>query len=795
MVEPAEGRKSPLSLPGDAQTWRVGQVTEHVSGGLTTAEAARRRAEIGPNTIEDESRHPVRRALSKLWAPIPWMLEAAIVLQLVFGEFVEAAVVAALLVFNGALGFIQESRAQVTLRALKSRLALAASTFRDGVWAVLPASELVPGDLIMLSLGAIVAADVRLVEGSVLVDQSMLTGESIGAEAGPGGEAFAGALIRRGEAIAEVIATGAKTRFGRGAELIRTAHVESTQQKAILRVVRNLAVFNGGVTVLLTAYAFALRLPINQIAPLVLVALLASIPVALPSMFTLAATIGARHLAGQGVLPTRLASLDEAAGVDVLCADKTGTLTLNSLTVGVCHPARGFDDSHVLALAALASSVGGADPVDLAVRDAAAKVSPSEFRLVSFEPFDPAVKMSTATVAAPDGTVSTVVKGAYSVIAELTRDSSEATEAQALETRGFRVLAVGVGTVGAVKLAGLIALSDPPRPDSRALVEHLAELGVRTVMVTGDAAGTAEVIAREVGIEGSLSETATVGETVELESIGVFAGVLPEDKFALVKSLQGNGHIVAVCGDGVNDAPALRQAQMGVAVLTATDVAKSAAGVVLTRPGMSGIVAMIEEGRSTFQRILTYTLRSLVQKVVQVLFLLAGLIISGHPIVTPVLMVLMMVAGDFLAMSSSTDNVRPSSRPNVWRIGNLTRASVVLGLCDLAFCVASLVAGRFLLHFGASTLPTLAVVTLVFSGQAVFYVSRERHHFWASRPSRWMVVSSIVDLGVIATLASLGILMAPIPFTVIAGIALAAVGLAFVLDFVKVALFRRLAIA
>jgi H+-transporting ATPase len=403
--------------------------------------------------------------------------------------------------------------------------------------------------------------------------------------------------------------------------------------------------------------------------------------------------------------------------------------------------------------------------------------------------------MSTATVTAPDGSTLVVAKGAYAVIADLARDSAEAQTARELESGGFRVLAVSVGPAGAMRLAGLVALSDPPRPDSRALVERLAALGVRTVMVTGDAAGTAQVIAREVGIDGSLSQTAAVGDSDDLEGIGVFAGVLPEDKFALVKALQGRGHIVAVCGDGVNDAPALRQAQMGVAVLTATDVAKSAAGVVLTRPGLGGIVATIEEGRSTFQRILTYTLRSVVQKVVQVLFLLAGLIISGHPILTPVLMVLMMVAGDFLAMSSSTDNVRPSSRPNVWRIGNLTRASVVLGLCDLAFCVASLVAGRFLLHFGASTLPTLAVVTLVFSGQAVFYVSRERHHFWASRPSRWMVISSIIDLGLIATLASWGVLMAPIPFSVIAGIAIAAVGLAFLLDFAKVALFRKLAIA
>lgn len=773
----------------------MSEVKEYASGGLTTVEAGRRRAENGPNTIEDDSSHLIRLALSKLWAPVPWMLEAAILLQLLLGEFVQAAVVAALLVFNAALGFIQQSSAQVTLKALKTRLAPTASVLRDGEWVTLPASELVPGDLVTLSLGTVVAADVRIVTGWVLVDQSMITGESIGSEAGPGDAAFAGALIRRGGATATVISTGAKTRFGRGAELIRTAHVESAEQKAILRVVRNLALFNGAVTVLLTAYAFVLRLPLDEVAPLVLVALLASIPVALPSMFTLAGTIGARHLASQGVLPTRLASLDEAAGVDVLCADKTGTLTLNSLTVGKCHPAPAFDEPRVLALAALASSIGGADPVDLAVRAAAAGASAPDLTLVSFEPFDPAVKMSRATVRSSDGSTLVVVKGAYEVVADLASDSSQREAARALEAEGFRVLAISIGPAGVMRLAGLIALSDPPRPDSRALVERLAGLGVRTVMVTGDAAGTAEVIARAIGISGELSETVALQRPDELEAVGVFAGVLPEDKFALVKQLQARGHVVAVCGDGVNDAPALRQAQLGVAVLTATDVAKSAAGVILTNPGLGGIVATIEEGRSTFQRILTYTLRSVVQKMVQVLFLFAGLIISGHPILTPVLIVLMVVAGDFLALSSATDNVQPSSKPNVWRIGNLTLVGVLLGLVDLAFCVAALVAGRFILRFDAATLPTLAVVTLVFSSQAVFYVSRERRHLWASRPSGWMVAASAIDLGIIAAFASGGILMAPIPIVVIAAVAGGAVGLAFLLDSAKVVLFRRLAIA
>ena len=334
------------------------------STGLTSDEARSRLEKSGPNAMPDTALHPLRRALTKFWAPVPWMLEAAIVLEIVLGKYVEAAIIAGLLAFNAALGFFQEGRAQATLAALKSRLALNASVRRDNAWTTVPAAELVPGDIVKLSLGAVVAADVRLTEGSVLLDQSMLTGESVPIEAGAGFETYAGALVRRGEAVAEVTATGARTKFGRTAELVRTAHVESSQQKAVLRVVRNLAMFNGVIIVMLVGYAYALKMPGSEIIPLVLTAVLASIPVALPATFTLAAALGARALAKLGVLPTRLSAVDEAASIDVLCADKTGTLTQNELTVTAVHAMPGFDESHVLGVAALASSDGGQDPVD-----------------------------------------------------------------------------------------------------------------------------------------------------------------------------------------------------------------------------------------------------------------------------------------------------------------------------------------------------------------------------------------------------------------------------------------------
>jgi H+-transporting ATPase len=763
--------------------------------GLSSVEALRRRTQFGPNSIEDEQEHPVRLAISKLWAPIPWMLEVAIVIQLGLGEYLEATVVFSLLLFNAALGFFQENRAQAILETLKKRLTLTASVCRDGTWSTLAAADLVPGDLITLSLGTVVPADVRLVAGTVLIDQSMVTGESISTDAKAGDETYAGSLIRRGQATAEVVTTGSRTRFGRGAELIRTAHVESTEQKAIFRVVRNLAFFNGGVTVLLILYAFLLHLPINQIVPLALVAVLASIPVALPSMFTLAGTVGARELARRGALPTRLSSLDEAAGVDILCADKTGTLTRNELAVSQSRPAPGFDEARLLALAALASSPAGADPVDAAFRQAAAGAPSAELTLVSFEPFDPVKKMSSAIATTSDGTKVTIVKGAYTVVADLSGPSTAIAEsAQELAEAGFRVLAVAMGPADSLQMAGLVALSDPPRSDSLSLIQHLAQLGVRTVMVTGDAATTAGVIAKAVGISGAVSSVTALARQADIEHIGVFANVLPEDKFALVKTLQSRGHVVAMCGDGVNDAPALRQAQMGVAVFSATDVAKSAAGIILTEPGLGGVVAAIEVGRSTFQRILTYTLRSLTHKVVQVLFLLGGLIITGHAIITPILMVLMMITGDLLSMSSSTDHVIASSRPDVWRIGSLTIASVTLGLFDLTFCVGSILVGRFVWHLDPTALRTLAVITLVFSAQAVFYVVRERRRLWSSRPGLWLVLSSFVDVGLFSTLAITGTFMTSLAGTIVLSLAACAIGLALVLDSVKVVLFRRLAI-
>jgi H+-transporting ATPase len=472
-------------------------------------------------------------------------------------------------------------------------------------------------------------------------------------------------------------------------------------------------------------------------------------------------------------------------------------LTRNELKVTAIRPMPGFDESHVLGMAALASSDGGQDPVDAAIRTAASQAVASDLpKLRKFVPFDSATKMSEATAVDASGATVRVVKGAFAAVMGVTSASPDgSTTADQLEAQGFRVLAVAVGPPEAVKLAGTIALSDPPRTDSAALIAELHTLGVRTVMVTGDAPATATIVARAVGLDGAVSPPGPIPDSVRPEDFAVFAGVLPEGKYNLVKAFQKSGHTVGMCGDGANDAPALRQAQMGIAVSTATDVAKSAAGIVLTKPGLGGIVASVKEGRVTFQRILTYALNSLTKKTVQVLFLAVGLVMTGHAILTPMLMVIIMLTGDLLGMSLTTDNVRPSPMPNAWRIGELTIAGVFMGISELVFCTALLAVAKFRLGLGIETLRTVAFVAIVFGNQATTYTNRERQRLGSSRPSLWLMGSSVVDLLIAGTLAICGIGMTPLPIWAVGATLGVAAVFAFLLDFAKVPVFRRLKIA
>lgn len=758
-----------------------------VPSGLTNAEARRRLAEFGANAVADEAPPAWRIFLAKLWGPIPWMLEAAIILQLGRGAPIEAATIGGLLLFNAGLGFIQEGRAGAALAALKTRLAPTAIVRRDGEWVRISASELVPGDAIRLPLGALVPADATILSGAVMVDKSMLTGESVPVDANPGGQVYAGSLVRHGQAIAEVTATGPKTYFGRTAELVRVAHVESTEQAAILGVSRNIASVNGIIAALIVTYAYMMALPLTDLIRLGLTVLLATIPVALPATFTLSAAFSAQKLARGGALLTRLSAVHEAAAMDVLCADKTGTLTQNALQVAGITAMHGFDRDQVLGLAARASSEADQDPIDAAIRNAAkARDLKTAERLLRFTPFDPSTKTAEALVIDRSGNQRRIVKGAFEVVSKTVEAAPDARRlVDDLAGQGQRVIAVAEGSRTSLRLAGLIGLSDPPREDSARLVSDLRDMGVRTVMATGDSAVTAAAIAAKVGISGNVCPPEHISDELGTDAFGIFARVAPEQKFGLVKALQRHGHVVGMCGDGVNDAPALRQAQIGIAVSTATDAAKAAAGMVMTEPGLAGIVFAVREGRIAFQRLLTYTLNMLVKKVEIALFLAVGLALTGHAVLTPALMVLMLITNDFLAMSLTTDRTSPSPLPSRWRTRNITAAGVAFGLLKLGFSTAVLAFGKFWLGLGPQELQTLAFATLIFGAQAIVYVTREPRHMWSSRPSNWVLASSVADIAIVSALALLGTLMAPLPWQLLGALFVAAATFALVLDQIK----------
>ena len=756
--------------------------------GLTSGEARRRLAEVGPNAVAEEGPSALPTLFEKFWGPVPWLLEAAIVVQLTLGSYVEAGVIGGLLLFNSMLGFIQQGRAGAALTALRKRLAPTALALRDGEWVRRPAEELVPGDAIRLPLGAVVPADARVVSGAVLVDQSMLTGESVPVEAEADSLVYAGSLVRRGQAVAEVTATGSRTYFGRAAELVRVAHARSTEQAAILGATRALALVNGSVALLIVLTAAAMDWPFADVVRLALTALLASIPVALPATFTLSAAIGAQTLARGGVLLTRLSAAHEAAAMDLLCADKTGTLTRNALEVVEIVAMVGFDRDRVLTLAALASSEADQDVIDATIRrSAAAALSLGHVpRLVRFIPFDPATKMAEAFVIDRDGTELRISKGAFEAISAAAEPPAEARRlVDDLAERGHRVIAVAAGPASSLRLAGLIALSDPPREDSATLVAALRGMGVRTVMVTGDSPATAAAVAGKVGIEGRVCPPERLAEEASVEEFSVFARVVPAEKYRLVKVLQGHGHVVGMCGDGVNDAPALRQAQIGIAVSSATDVAKAAAGMVLTEPGLAGVLGAVTEGRIAFQRLLTYAFNMLVKKIEIVLFLAIGLALTGHAVLTPALMVLMLITNDFLAMSLTTDRATPARSPAVWRMRRITAAAIVFAAGKLGFSTAMLAFGRFRLDLTPGQLQTLAFVTLVFGSQALLYVLRERRHMWGSRPGVWVLGASTVDVTLVSVLALSGVLMDALSWGVLLAALAAAGAFGLVLDQIK----------
>ncbi len=763
--------------------------------GLTTTEAQKRLLQYGPNMVTEEHSSPWLVFLGKFWAPVPWMLEATILLQALLGKIDEALIIAALLVFNAILSFMQESRANNALTLLKARLTIQTRVLRDQSWQQIPAQELVPGDVVHLRMGDLAPADVRLLDGQLLLDQSALTGESLPVEAGAGATANAGVIIKRGEATGEVTATGTRTYFGKTAELVRTAKTASHLETLIFTIVKYLVMLDVLLVAALLAYAWATGMPLADTIPFALILLVASVPIALPATYTLATALGALELAKRGVLVTRLSAIEEAAAMDIVASDKTGTITQNKLALAARHAYAVYTDDQLLRMVALACDEATQDPIDLAILEAARshKLLADLPQRTKFIPFDPETKRSEA-IYEQNGQALRVLKGAPRVIAALIPDAPDiSAEVDRLGAAGSRVLAVAAETGNVMHLVGLVGLQDPPRDDSGALIQKLRDLGVRVLMVTGDGPGTARAIAAQVGIGTRICPPDHLQDEIDKHVLDydVFARVLPADKFHLVQALQRAGHIVGMSGDGVNDAPALKQAEVGIAVASATDVAKAAASLVLTNPGLGDIAAAVETSRRIYQRMLTYTLNKIIKTLEILVFLSIGMMLTGVFIITPLLIVLLLFTNDFATMALATDRVSGSSKPEHLDIPTLMQTAGILAGLILILSFSVFFVGRDWLHLPLPQLQTLIFVMLVFTGQGTVYLVRERGHFWHSRPGNWLMLASVLDIAVVSTLATQGWLMTAISPMLVAGLFVVAALFLTLLDFMKIWVFRH----
>ena len=779
--------------------------------GLTHAEVEGRRKEHGYNEVSETKGHPVLKFLRKFWGISAWMLELIMVLSAVLGKYSDLVVVSALLVINAVLSFMQERRAAGVVEALRRRLQVSARVLRDSRWQVIPARELVPGDIVRVRPGDIIPADVKLLTGTLTVDQSALTGESRDADKASGEVLSSGSVVRRGEGNGVVMLTGAKTYFGRTTELVQQARPKLHIEAVVTKVVRWLFVIVGvllGVVVILPVIRGAALL---EMVPLLLVLLMSAVPVALPVMFTVSMAVGSKELAKRGVLVTRLSAAEDAATMDVLCVDKTGTITMNQLAITGVIPLEHATEADVLFAGALASQEANQDPIDLAFLAAAeerhifddlSKITP-----ISFAPFD-AKNRRTEAVVEQNGQRLRVMKGAVRTIAQacgLQPPAIDALEARvgASAAKGYRTLAVARGPEnGAPVLVGLVSLYDPPRPGAKQLIATLQDRGVAVKMLTGDALPVASEIARGVGLndirrmeELKAASARTADSTVDLFSgVDGFAEVFPEDKYVVVKHLQDAGHVSGMTGDGVNDAPALRQAEVGIAVSTATDVAKGAASVVLTEPGLTNIVTLVEQGRTIYQRILTWIINKVSRTILKAAFVAIAYVVTGKFVVSAFAMLLLTFMTDFAKIALATDHVRPSRKPETWNIGGFITVSVILGVAMVAETLLLLNIGWS--HFGLATndnaLYTFSFLMLLYF--AVFSVvsARERRAFWSTVPSKTLMAALLADTltGTILTRVGLPGLMA-LPWSqTLAIFAYAMVSCLVVNDAVKVVMIK-----
>ena len=747
--------------------------------GLSGAEAQKRLTQYGPNEITVKKTNEVLKFLSYFWGPIPWMIEAAVILSGVVRHWLDFFIILLLLASNAVVGYWEEHQAGNAIAALKARLAVKAKVLRDGKWTNPNASEVVPGDVVRLRLGDIVPADARLLAGDPIeVDQSALTGESLPVTCKPGGAVFSGSIVRQGEIDAIVYATGTNTYFGKTAQLVQEAHTTSHFQRAVLKIGDYLIVLAVALVLVILVVALFRGDKVLTTLEFCLVLLVAAIPVAMPTVLSVTMAVGARLLAKKEAIVTRLSAIEELAGVDVLCSDKTGTLTQNKLTLGDPFSVNNIPADQVILWAALASRAEDKDTIDLAVIGGVKdEKTLKAYQVTHFQPFDPVHKRTEATVKGADGKQFFVAKGAPQIILEMSANAGQVKAAvekavNEFAGRGFRSLGVArADEENKWQFAGVLPLFDPPREQAKATIASARQMGVDVKMVTGDQIAIARETSRALGLGTNILDASGLGdikhhETAQaaeaIEKADGFAQVFPEHKFHIVDVLQQRGHIVGMTGDGVNDAPALKKADCGIAVSGATDAARAAASIVLLAPGLSVIIDAIKESRRIFQRMNSYAIYRIAETLRVLFFMtLAILVFNFYPL-TAVMIVMIALLNDGAILSIAYDNVHYKDKPEAWNMRLVLAISTVLGFIGVIAAFGLFYLGERVFHLDRGRIQTLMYLKLSVAGHLTIFLTRTRGPFWSIRPAKilWMAV---VGTQAVATLIAVyGLFMTPL---------------------------------
>jgi H+-transporting ATPase len=747
--------------------------------GLSDAEAQKRLTQYGPNEIEEKKVNPFLKFLTYFWGPIPWMIEAAVILSAVARHWPDFGIILLLLVANAVVGFWEEHQAGNAIAALKAQLAIKARVRRDGKWTTPEARELVPGDVIRLRLGDIVPADARLLEGDPIeVDQSALTGESLPATRKPGEAVFSGSIVRQGEIGALVYATGTNTYFGKTAQLVQEAHTVSHFQRAVLKIGNYLIILAVTLVVLILGVALFRGDPMLTTLQFALVLTVAAIPVAMPTVLSVTMAVGARLLAKKEAIVSRLAAIEELAGVDVLCSDKTGTLTQNKLTLGDPFSVNNVPADQVILNAALASRADNKDTIDLAVLGGLKNDQVLKgFLAFHFRPFDPVHKRTEATVKGTDGKEFKVTKGAPQVILELSANAGQVKPAvekavDEFAARGFRSLGVArADAQGPWQFLGVLPLFDPPREEAKATIATARQMGVNIKMVTGDQVAIARETAGILGLGTNILDASGFGDTKHhetaqlaesIEKADGFAQVFPEHKFHIVDVLQQRGHIVGMTGDGVNDAPALKKADCGIAVSGATDAARAAADIVLMTSGLSVIITAIEESRKIFQRMNSYAIYRIAETLRVLLFMTVAILVFNFYPMTAVMIVMLALLNDGAILSIAYDNVHHKDKPEAWNMRMVLGVATVLGVMGPVAAFGLFYLGERVYHLDRAHIQTLMYLMLSVAGHLTIFLARTRSPFWSIRPARILWVA-VLGTQIVATLIAVyGLFMTPL---------------------------------